>query len=728
MQHPNIQESLTQLDRWVESAEWKAYDTFDGLSSPLAWFCTFNHPLLKIAWQQGVRRFPLNLRPMLGIKPDMSTKGMGFFAQGYLRRYRTHGDPVFLEKAKYCLHWLIEHRNPQFKGYCWGNHFDYQSRGGNISKGTPTIVWTGLIAHAFLDAYEMLRDDRYLDVARSACEFILDELGWQEFPEGCLLRYYPNADILVHNSSMIGASLLGRVHSMEPNERYRDIADRAVHYTLHYQTAEGAWDYGVGKKWAWVDSFHTAYVLESLATFIRCTGAKQYAPALRKGYKFFVETFFGADGTPRYYAQRTLPIDIQCASQAIQTLVNLRDLHPESVATAINVAEWTIKHMQDKSGYFYYRKYPFITNKTATLHWGQATMFAALALLDQHLNADTPGVKAAAPSGGGWTRRTAVCQKHMNATLPTYALITPARNEEAFIELTLKSMVAQTVRPLKWVIVSDGSTDRTDEIVKQYTAQHDWIELVRMPERKERNFGGKVFSFNAGRERVKDLSYDIIGNLDADLSFDADMLEILMRKFGENPKLGVAGAPFTEGGGTYYDFRFSSVEHVSGACQLFRRECFDAIGGYTPIKTGGIDLVAVVSARMNGWQTRSIVERVCFHHKKMGSGMNRGWRLPFKWGQGDYRLGGHPAWQVFRCLYQMKRKPYLVFGLLCFVGYFYSLILRRPRAVTPEFAAFRGKEQLQRLRSFFRRVLSPGKAGQAGASGDFPGGAGVKVQ
>lgn len=386
MHNGNIHESLMKLDNWVEQADWKAYDTFDGLSSPYARFFTFNRPLLKIFWQQGVRRCAINLRPILGIKPGMSTKGMGFFAQGYLRLWQTHGDAAHLEKAKFCLQWLMKNRCPQFKGSAWGNHFDYQSRGGNISKGMPTIVWTGLIGHAFLDAYEILGDKQYLEVAKSACDFILDELGWQEFKEGILLRYYPNADILVHNSSMIGASLLARVHSLSPNPRYREMAERAIQFTLHHQTAEGAWYYGVGKKWAWIDSFHTAYVLESLFIFCRFTGLTKYEPSLRKGYRYFVETFFLSDGTPRYYDNKTLPIDIQCASQAIQTLINLRELHPDSVATAMNVADWTITNMQDKTGYFYYRKYPLMTNKTPTLHWGQATMFAALAVLDQHLH------------------------------------------------------------------------------------------------------------------------------------------------------------------------------------------------------------------------------------------------------------------------------------------------------------------------------------------------------
>lgn len=298
----------------------------------------------------------------------------------------------------------------------------------------------------------------------------------------------------------------------------------------------------------------------------------------------------------------------------------------------------------------------------------------------------------------------------MNPTLPTYVLITPARNEEAFIELTLKSMVAQTVRPLKWVIVSDGSTDRTDEIVKKYTAEHDWIELVRMPERKDRNFGGKVFSFNAGRERVKELNYDIIGNLDADMSFAPELFAMLMAKFQENPKLGVGGAPFTEGKGTY-DFRYSSVEHVSGACQLFRRECFEAIGGYQPMKGGGIDVLAVLTARMKGWQTRTFPEQVCFHHRSMGSAKNSAAMISFKLGQKDYMLGRHPLWQLFRAIYQMKRAPLLVGGAALFAGYCWYGLRRVKRMVPEAVITFQRREQMERLKKFlFGRLSSRNRA------------------
>jgi hypothetical protein len=391
----NILDSLRRLDQWVEQHDWKGFDTFDGLSSPLARYVTLQHPFLRQAWQQAVRRFPLNVRPILGIRPGMSSKGMGFFAQGYLRLYQADGNARDLEQLKFCLRWLLENRSPGRSGYAWGNHFEYQSRGGCIPRGTPTIVWSGHIGHAFLDAYDALGTEEYADVARSICDCILEDYRWIEREEGICLNYTPTARNLIHNSSMIGAGLLARTNRIDPQARYQDAADRAVAFTVHHQREDGAWYYGVGDKWKWVDSFHTGYVLEALDIYCRYRESARFQPALRKGYDFFINTFFGADGTPRYYDTKTRPLDIQCASQGIQTLVNLRELHPRSMDTALRVAQWTISHMQDRSGYFYYRKYPFITNKTPTLHWGQATMFAALALLYQRLKSRTV---ATAPS------------------------------------------------------------------------------------------------------------------------------------------------------------------------------------------------------------------------------------------------------------------------------------------------------------------------------------------
>src|SRR5438128_2192301 len=184
-----------------------------------------------------------------------------------------------------------------------------------------------------------------------------------------------------------------------------------------------------------------------------------------------------------------------------------------------------------------------------------------------------------------------------------YLLITPARDEAAHIEQTIKSVISQTVRPAKWVIVSDGSTDGTDEIVKRYVRAHEWIELLRMPERKERHFAGKVHAFNAGLARAGHSAYDLIGNLDGDVSFDAGYFEYLLGRFAQNARLGLAGTNYWEGS-LKYDYRFTNIEDVAGACHLFRRQCFEAIGGYKPLKRGGIDSVAVLTARMLGWETR----------------------------------------------------------------------------------------------------------------------------
>jgi poly-beta-1,6-N-acetyl-D-glucosamine synthase len=294
--------------------------------------------------------------------------------------------------------------------------------------------------------------------------------------------------------------------------------------------------------------------------------------------------------------------------------------------------------------------------------------------------------------------------KEEQTCLPEYVLITPARNEATLIELTIKSMVEQTVQPIKWIIVSDGSTDGTDGIVKKYAAEYKWIELVRTPERTERHFAGKVHAFNAGYERVKDLQYDIIGSLDADISFEKDYFSFLLRKFAENPNLGVGGTPFSEGS-HHYDYRFTSIEHVSGACQLFRRECFEEIGGYIPIKGGGIDWTAVTTARMKGWKTKTFIEKVCIHHRNIGTGKGALLTSRFRFGKQDYYLGGHPLWEVFRSLYQMKTKPYIFGGLFLFLGYFWAFLRKVERPVSRELIDFRQKEQMHRLKVFFRKLF-----------------------
>jgi poly-beta-1,6-N-acetyl-D-glucosamine synthase len=287
-------------------------------------------------------------------------------------------------------------------------------------------------------------------------------------------------------------------------------------------------------------------------------------------------------------------------------------------------------------------------------------------------------------------------------TLPAYVLITPARNEAEFIERTIQSVVAQTLRPLKWVIVSDGSTDGTDETVGKYSHAHPWIQLIRMPERRERHFAGKVEAFNAGRANVASVPYDIIGNLDADVTFDEDYFEFLMTKFAQDPGLGVAGTAFSEDS-LQYDYRFTNIEHVSGQIQLFRTQCFDQIGGYVPRKLGGIDWVAVTTARMKGWRTRTFPERIFVHHRQMSSAMHRGMAVPFRGGWKDYVLGNHLFWEFFRCIYQMTRPPILIGGGLRFAGFVWAMLSRTDRQLSVDLIRFARQEQLRRLAKFLKK-------------------------
>ena len=283
-------------------------------------------------------------------------------------------------------------------------------------------------------------------------------------------------------------------------------------------------------------------------------------------------------------------------------------------------------------------------------------------------------------------------------TPPVYVLITPARNEAKFIELTIKSVVAQTVRPLKWIIVSDGSTDGTDELVRKYAAVHAWIELVRMPERRQRHFAGKVQAFISGIARMKGLEYAIIGSLDGDISFEEDYFSFLLQKLATDPRLGLVGSPFKERSNQTYDYRFVSIEHVSGACQLFRRECFEEIGGYLPVKAGCIDHIAVISARMKGWQTRTFTDKVCLHHREMGTAQHGVLVARFRNGTKDYAIGNHPVWELFRTVHQMTKRPVLIGGLVLVCGYMWAVIRQVERPVSQELVKFYRREQMMRLK------------------------------
>lgn len=382
--------SIERLVGWLRQNDYQGYDTFDGLSARFVRPLTFNSPFLRTVLQQGVRRFPLNVRPLLGVRKSHSSKGMGFLARGFLRLHASTGEKIWANEAEQALSWLIAHQSPGYSGACWGNHFDYQSRGFYLPKGAPTVVWTSLIGHAFLDGFQHLGKEEYLKTAQSACHSILQDLKRYPDGEGACINYIAGQKCLVHNANTLGGSLLSRTWTITKTEQYLDVASKALKYTAQYQRPDGSWWYGEKENMHWVDNFHTGYVLDCFQHFRKATGDTRFDDQIKRGYEYWKAAFFLEDGTPRYYNHKTLPIDIQCCSQAIDTLVFLRDWDPDSVALAHKVASWTIKNMQDSDGHFYYRRYnSWLVNKTPTLHWGQATMLCALAGLYQQTQSNS---------------------------------------------------------------------------------------------------------------------------------------------------------------------------------------------------------------------------------------------------------------------------------------------------------------------------------------------------
>ena len=274
------------------------------------------------------------------------------------------------------------------------------------------------------------------------------------------------------------------------------------------------------------------------------------------------------------------------------------------------------------------------------------------------------------------------------------------------MEELIRAMISQTVLPSKWVIVNDGSTDATASIVGQYLAKYDWIELVNLPTHRDRTFAAKVHAFKAGLEKVKNLGYEIIGNLDSDVSFDADYCEFLLNKFREDPSLGVAGTIFREEGYSSAADSFEGQTHVAGGCQLFRRRCFEEIGGYVPNKAGGIDWIAVTTARMTGWKTRSFREKSFFHYRTLGTAGRSPLASLFSYGEKDYYLGGHPLWELFRVTYRTVKRPYIVGGLALGLGYCWAFLCRTARPVSPELMTFHRHEQMRKLKAILKSALT----------------------
>jgi hypothetical protein len=378
-----LDDSLTRAIEWVQRHNYRGYEPADGNSSAL-FALTGGRVWPMRVLQQVVLRSPFNIRPLIGLPPHESAIGRGYMAWAYVVMCRGGALPAIRSEAISCLSWLMTHRATAHDDYCWGDPYHYATRSGRRPLGAPILIWTALIGQAFLEAFEVLGDSRYLQVAESVGRWIM-ALPIEHTDSGSCLSYNAYKQESIHNSNAMGAAFLARLGAITDNAEATSLARRAMAYTCARQRPDGAWFYGEEPKYHWFDNFHTGYNISALRTYRDALGDRSVDQTLLRGLAFFKAHFFEPDGRPKYFHDRLYPVDIQCAAQAIDTLVSVADDDPESLTLALRVADWTITNMQAADGHFIYRQLPRFTVTTPMLHWGQGTMIKALATAAQKL-------------------------------------------------------------------------------------------------------------------------------------------------------------------------------------------------------------------------------------------------------------------------------------------------------------------------------------------------------
>jgi len=602
----------------------------------------------------------------------------------------------WLGKAKELGDDLLTQSVSGYSGLCWGYPFDWQNVGGLMKKGTPHITATPYCYEVFARLFDLTGEEYYAAVARSVATFVFADLN--DTPTGtgaAAASYTPFDHSKVVNASAYRAFVLFDAARRFHDEGYRAKASQNLRFILDAQRDDGSWLYAIDSPAeAFIDHFHTCFVLKNLHKINRHLQSAEVARAVIRGYQWYRRALFDEDGTPRLFAiaprLQLVELEMYNVAEAVGLGVLLRHDIPEAFDLAETLAARFVRRWQLPAGHWITRTYVGgITHRLPFIRWPQSQLFLGLThLLAAREQIQRKGI------------RTMTSRTGKGANSLRYVLVTAARNEAEFIELTIRSVVAQSVRPVKWVIASDGSTDGTDEIIRSYARDYPWIELVQMPARRERHFAGKAHAFNAGLARLGALDYDVIGNLDADVSFDEGYFAFLLARLAEDPSLGVVGTAFADTS-LHYNYRFVSLEHVAGPLQVFRRTCLEDIGGYVASPSGGVDHIAVITARMKGWKTRTFPDKVYRHHRQMGTAARGLVMARFKSGAVDYLLGGHPIWELFRSIYQTTKPPYVVGGLALLAGYISAGARGVPRPVPRELVQFRRREQMHRLKNLF---------------------------
>ena len=377
MMNNNQLESFKKLKHYCETEGFKGWDPYDGLNSKVFKFFRLDKvQFFRLAWIQLFKRNPINLRTVMIVPKEYNPKGLGLFLTGYCNLYKTKPKAEYLEHINFLATKLIELKTPGFSGACWGYNFDWQSRAFFLPKETPTVVATSFIASALMDAYEITGNNEYLDVALSSAEFVMKDLHRTPKEEGFIFSYSPFDDTCVYNASLLGSKLLARTYSYTKDEALLEVARGSVVACANVQRQDGAWIYGEMGIQDWVDSFHTGYNLECISEYQKYSGDTSFQSHIDKGLDYYLENFFLEDGTPKYYDNKTYPIDIHAPAQLVATLSRLGVLEEQKDLVS-KVLNWTIEHMQDEKGYFYYQLKQGVSSKIPYMRWAEAWMFYA---------------------------------------------------------------------------------------------------------------------------------------------------------------------------------------------------------------------------------------------------------------------------------------------------------------------------------------------------------------
>ena len=371
-----------KLKKYCENENFKGWDPYDGLNSKVFKFLQLDKiQFFRLAWIQLFKRNPINLRKLLLVDKEYNPKGLGLFLTGYCNLYKAESKQEHKEYIVFLADKLLELQTKGYSGSCWGYNFDWQSRAFFLKKGTPTVVATSFIASALLDAYDITKDDRYLQTAISSTDFVINDLNRTKKDEGFIFSYSPYDNTRVYNASLLGSKILARVYSYTKNEELLNVARESVLACVNAQREDGAWIYGELAIQSWVDSFHTGYNLECISEYQRYSGDSSFSKNIELGLKYYLDNFFLDDGTPKYYDNKVYPIDIHAPAQFVVTLSRLGKFKTNQKLVDKIIA-WVIENMQNKEeGYFYYQLKNGVSSKIPYMRWAQAWMFYAYTFL-----------------------------------------------------------------------------------------------------------------------------------------------------------------------------------------------------------------------------------------------------------------------------------------------------------------------------------------------------------